>query len=777
MYKLKDMIGFGNNRRSVFLKLFISYILIILLTVSTGGILYKKVEQIMKDNTNRYNLAMLEQVRQVMDGNLKEVDQLTNQISFNPKVVNMLSSNKLSELPRAYQFLDLKIEFNKFKTPSNFIYYFYVYFFKDDVVITANTKINSKIFYSNIYSYKELDYNQWYEMLKSYNNKTYLPSMVGGSRANFEDKVTENNITYIQSLPFGEKNYLSGSLVILINEKKIKELMENIKLANSGYVYILNSKNEIIMNTYNNPIIGNIDYSYLKKDTDIFEQKIDGNNLMISYSTSTQNDWKYISVVPENEFMERVNHVKAWGFGIILFYFVGGLVLSYIMAYKNYNPIKNILNAIIGAKKAGIGRISNEYEFIKRTILDELNEKKNLNEIIHQQMPVVRNNFLRRLIKGYVDYSSITDSSLDLMGINFISDHFAVLLVDIEDCSRFSEENSESKWTLARIMLTDTMGELADEHNGRHVVELEKSRLAVLINFRNDRLNDAIADMGNMAGTLKDILENKFSIFITVGISNVHNGISCIEDAFKEASKAVDYKIVRGINRIIYYTELKDTEQYYYYPMEIEMKLMNFVKAGDYDNVEKILDDVYEENFKSHHIGMEIGQCLFFNIMSTLIKVLNSFSIKINNIIEDKFDIIKQLTNCSTVDEMHVKLKSTYKNICNYIKMNQNSSSQLLERIIEHIEHNYADNMLSLNSISEKFNITPQYLSAFFKNNKGMNISDYIAKARIEKGKTLLKDKTLTLSDIARIAGFANEAGLIRVFKKYEGVTPGKYRD
>jgi len=447
------------------------------------------------------------------------------------------------------------------------------------------------------------------------------------------------------------------------------------------------------------------------------------------------------------------------------------------MAYKNYSPVRNLIDAIMNAKKMNGEKISNEYDFIKRTILDEFNEKKNLNEIIHQQMPVVKNNFLYRLIKGNVDYSTITGSSLDLMGINFISDYFAVLLVDVEDCSRFSEENSERKWTLVRIMLTNITRELADEYNSRYIVELEKNRLAVLINFRNDRLNDAVADMGNITGTLKDILENKFSIFITVGISNVHNGISCIEEAFKEASKAVDYKIVRGINRIIYYTELKDTEQYYYYPLEIEMKLMNFVKAGDYDNVEKILDYIYEENFKSHHIIIEIGQCLFFNIMSTLIKVMNSVNIKVKNVLEDKYASIRQLATCSTVEEMHVKIKSIYKSICDYIKTNKNSSSQLLERIINHIEHNYTDNMLSLISISEKFNITPQYLSAFFKNCKGLNISDYIAKARIEKAKTLLKDKSLTLSDITRTVGFANEAGFIRVFKKYEGVTPGKYRD
>lgn len=764
--------GLKNNRRSVFLTLLLSYILVILFTVFMGGLLYKKVEYTIKDNTNRYNLAMLEQVRQVMDGSLKEIDQITYQISFNPQIQNILGLNFSLGQPDVYRYVDLIKELKQYKSRDDFVYDFYVYFNKDDVVVNMNTKDDSTLFYNSIYKYKELDYSQWLNLLNSYHFKTYLPAMTVESGITFEDV-----ITYIQSLPYGEKNNINGSIVILINESNVKKLLENIKLANSGYICILDNRNQIIMSTSDNSKLSKIKYSDLKKDADIFEQNIDGSNMMISYSTSVQNGWKYVSMVPKNIFMEGVNRIKAWAIGILFCYLVGGLVLAYIMAYKNYSPVKNLIDIIKNAKEIKSARILNEYDFITGTIQNELNETKNLTEIIHQQIPVVKNDFLCRLIKGYINYSDITVGSLDLMGIHFISDYFAILLVDVEDSSRFSEENSESKWTMIRIMLTNTVESLSNEYNNRYTVELERNRLAIMINFRNDRINNAAADMGNAAKELKDILENKFSIFITVGISNVHDGLRCMEEAFKEASKAIDYKIVTGMNKIVYFADLKDTEQYYYYPLEVEMKLMNFVKTGDFESVEKILDDVYQENFKSHHIIIEIGQCLFFNIISTLIKVMNSVNVKVRDVLEDKYALIKQLATCSTVEEMHVKTKSIYKNICDYIKANQNSSSQLLDGIINHIGHNITESTLSLVSIADKFNITPQYLSVFFKNNNGLNISDYIAKARVDKVKVLLEDKTLTLADIAQNAGFTSEASFIRVFKKYEGVTPGKYRD
>ncbi|GIQ67027.1 hypothetical protein PACILC2_55950 [Paenibacillus cisolokensis] len=56
-------------------------------------------------------------------------------------------------------------------------------------------------------------------------------------------------------------------------------------------------------------------------------------------------------------------------------------------------------------------------------------------------------------------------------------------------------------------------------------------------------------------------------------------------------------------------------------------------------------------------------------------------------------------------------------------------------------------------------------------------MTDYLAQVRIERSKQLMKESKHTISQIARSVGYANDVGFIRVFKKYEGITPGKYRD
>ncbi len=116
--------------------------------------------------------------------------------------------------------------------------------------------------------------------------------------------------------------------------------------------------------------------------------------------------------------------------------------------------------------------------------------------------------------------------------------------------------------------------------------------------------------------------------------------------------------------------------------------------------------------------------------------------------------------------------------VCLFVgEQRRDSSSLLLEKIKSYIEDHHNDTMISLASIAEQFNITPPYLSAFFKKNSGTNLTDYLAKIRIEHAKEMMKDAKNTISHIARSVGYTSDVGFIRVFKKYEGITPGKYKE
>ncbi|WP_162848512.1 AraC family transcriptional regulator [Paenibacillus nanensis] len=83
---------------------------------------------------------------------------------------------------------------------------------------------------------------------------------------------------------------------------------------------------------------------------------------------------------------------------------------------------------------------------------------------------------------------------------------------------------------------------------------------------------------------------------------------------------------------------------------------------------------------------------------------------------------------------------------------------------------------INLDLVADKLNITPGYLSSYFKEKTGTNFSDYLNDLRINRAKELLLNLELRIQDVAGQVGYHNVNSFIRMFKRYSGITPGEYR-
>lgn len=86
---------------------------------------------------------------------------------------------------------------------------------------------------------------------------------------------------------------------------------------------------------------------------------------------------------------------------------------------------------------------------------------------------------------------------------------------------------------------------------------------------------------------------------------------------------------------------------------------------------------------------------------------------------------------------------------------------------------------LKINTIAEKLNTNRTYVSRLINEEFGMNFNEFVNKYRIEKAKEIILsdiNKKYTLEYVAEKSGFGSVASFLRVFKKIEGTTPGKFR-
>lgn len=94
---------------------------------------------------------------------------------------------------------------------------------------------------------------------------------------------------------------------------------------------------------------------------------------------------------------------------------------------------------------------------------------------------------------------------------------------------------------------------------------------------------------------------------------------------------------------------------------------------------------------------------------------------------------------------------------------------------IKYINDNiYKD--LSVSEVADALHISSKQFTRIFKKATEMTPGNFIKNRRLEKMRELLNNLSLSLEDIAEIMNFGDLSSFIKVFKRAEGITPGKSR-
>lgn len=107
-------------------------------------------------------------------------------------------------------------------------------------------------------------------------------------------------------------------------------------------------------------------------------------------------------------------------------------------------------------------------------------------------------------------------------------------------------------------------------------------------------------------------------------------------------------------------------------------------------------------------------------------------------------------------------------------RKNLGRTFRLAENISKYICENFGSD-LSLAHLSEKYGVTPEYLSRFFKKTTGVGLNEYINIVRVTEAEKLLLNTNKSITEIAFECGFNDSNYFSAVFKKSKGITPKKF--
>ncbi len=99
-----------------------------------------------------------------------------------------------------------------------------------------------------------------------------------------------------------------------------------------------------------------------------------------------------------------------------------------------------------------------------------------------------------------------------------------------------------------------------------------------------------------------------------------------------------------------------------------------------------------------------------------------------------------------------------------------------LRRVLDYIGDNLAAD-LSLSELAAVAGMSPHYFAELFRRSTGQAPHRYVLFQRIERARQGLADTKCSILEVGLDAGFQNSSHFARVFRKFVGISPSRFRD
>jgi AraC-like DNA-binding protein len=435
------------------------------------------------------------------------------------------------------------------------------------------------------------------------------------------------------------------------------------------------------------------------------------------------------------------------------------VALSALLVVRQYNPVRRLLQLVIGSKAPDVASRSDEFRVIEDALTRAMDETVELRSVVlghERSLEIFR---FRSLLRGVAaDTNASAAEYFRLAGV----EHFSVLLIDpvaADDASRVERtvrDHFDGVFSVCDMVSMGTgicvvVGTAGNMESGHFVTH---------------------------ARALLESLHSQIGTDVALATSEIYKITDSIRAAVEDAQRALEYRIVDGTRHLLESHVATIRRETFEFPLNLENELINHVVVGEFEEALAITDSILQRNFVDKALDIEMGRCLAFSLATMFVRTLNRVSRFREINFWDELRPIDRISRCRTYESLRATIVDLLKAVCEEIATHKQTRSEVLvQSVIDYVSGELDDPNLGTKRIADHFDMNPAYLARVFREQQGLSLSDYINKTRIEISKQLLSATDRTLADIGNQIGYPQSSSFIRFFKKFEGITPGAFRD
>ncbi|GHU65845.1 hypothetical protein FACS1894184_02450 [Clostridia bacterium] len=761
----------GKTKAPVFIGLLLCFLIILSFPTLFGSLMFGQVNQMINEQTVDSALFMLRQSTIIVDRFLESVDTTVNMLAVDRVMLSAALLRRPAFASKDIVFFIPIADRIKMYTVSPIIDSKMVVVFKrsDAVAQRGGLIFGVENYYQNSMKYVDLSYDKWKaSTLDRGERQVFLPSMKVTSKiVGNEDFVCEY-VTYIHNLPM-------LSFITLIRSDTLGALLTELIVKEPGAAFVTDSQQNILVGIGDQQLLEAVDLSQLSDDNSSFTQLINGETMLVLSRHSDVSALRYISINPLSAVLSnpmRMQRAMLLGMAITLML---GISLSYMFSKRYTRSIAEIIS-MMGNNLSSREKAISYFNAIKRHITELTSSNIHMSEAIEQQIVISRSLFLGQLLSGVIHDQRELDKYLEYFRMNFGCELIAVLCIDrvLSAGIESVEIGDIFEGDLFKLYVDQIVQTLSI--TGAYSVLRENKEIAIIICLDAKDSLSAKQQCESIASELQRRLEHTNGIRTAIGIGNVYQQLLDVHASHSEAREALFAAQLLDRGHVVSYDSMYEKARIgYYYPLEVEYKIVTLAKAGNKDALFAILNRIIDENRTSRTISKSARIQFYNELRATLIKTLD----EVKGIAHDlnSSDIVFADLSVMPPEDVIRLIGDGFSDICDRVEQRRKSHNQaLIDDILSAIAQRYTSSDLGVDTLAYQFHISPAYFSRYFKEQTGVVFSAYLERMRIDKARDLLEHTDWPMERISGHVGYNSVYSFRRAFKKTTGTNPAEYR-
>ncbi|SHH88563.1 helix-turn-helix domain-containing protein [Clostridium grantii] len=446
---------------------------------------------------------------------------------------------------------------------------------------------------------------------------------------------------------------------------------------------------------------------------------------------------------------------------------VVGFLIAIIITKSIYKPI----GAVISNFSEGEEESMDEFKFIQNMTNDMIKANKELKDMIKNNKVDLKTKFFRECLSGIISKKQI-QVKIDEYNLETFLKPCRVVYIVIEEMEDYKATFLSDARANVRAKVKDIIKNLMTiEGLSFELIELNSNAYAMILGELDE--NQVRAYLVKILNAIE--LDERANLVMGIGeqvetIYKLQVSYQNIKSVF-EYRQSYDKRAIFSIKDVV----SNNIHELFYYTLDMEKELFNATINGVLEKINLLFNEIIVVNFNERNLEVREKASLLISLVNTLRRVEQKITLK--DKFKEKVDINKLLLYNKDISRDHIcevrDIFISYGKLAN--EKTVSKDKEILVMMTSYIENHYQED-LSLEHVANYLNISSGYFCTIFKKVTGTNFKNFLNQYRVKKAKYRLElDPDIKIKDLTSELGFNNANSFIRMFKKYEGISPGEY--